>query len=289
MYHLGGVPTPKIFVARPWLESPLQTPVGGLQLAGALENNEGIDPKSMRILGSYALIYILAADGYYADARGTRQDLGAGDVVLIFPDVAQAYGPKRDTAWRHLYFVFEGPQFDLWRKRGLLDPTRPVWRAEPVDFWARRLEETLQPDEDHGPAAALRTLGRWLDTLTALLAVRDGDAPDRPAGAWLGESQRLLGGPDARGWPRPQAVARAVGLSYENFRKQFAVRTGVSPGQFQKRKRIDRARSAIYQGDRTLKQLAEELEFSDVFHFSKTFKQVTGTTPSEFRRQVRGR
>mgnify|MGYP002260660693 CR=1 FL=1 len=79
-----------------------------------------------------------------------------------------------------------------------------------------------------------------------------------------------------------------MGLSYENFRKQFAARTGVSPGAFQKRKRIDRACSAIYQGGRTLKQLAEELEFCDVFHFSKAFKQIVGSTPSEFRRKVRG-
>ena len=288
MYNLGVMPASDTFRARPWLESPLTTPVGGLQLAGALENNEGIDPKGMRVLGSYALIYILAADGYYADARGTKRDLGAGDVVLIFPDLAQAYGPKPGTPWRHLYFVFTGPEFDLWRKRGLLDPTRPVWRAEPVDFWARRLEETVPTDGNDGPAAALRALGGWLDALAALLAVRDTENSKTIGGAWLAESQRLLGAPDARGWTKPQQVARAVGLNYENFRKQFAARTGVSPGQFQIRKRIDRARSAIYQGDRTLKQLAEELEFSDVFHFSKTFKAVTGITPSEFRRQVRG-
>lgn len=276
------------FHARPWLESPLPTPVGGLQLAGALENNEGIDPRAMRVLGSYALIYILAADGYYADARGRRRDLGAGDVALIFPELAHAYGPKPGTPWRHLYVVFAGPQFDLWRKRGLIDPARPVWRAEPVDFWARQLEEAVSPGERHGPASALRTLGRFLDVLTAMLALREADGGDAAGAAWLAESQRLLSGPDAQGWPAPQRVAQAVGLSYENFRKQFAARTGVSPGQFQKRKRINRAQSAIYQGGRTLKQLAEELEFCDVFHFSKAFKQITGTTPSEFRRKVRG-
>jgi len=277
-----------VFRPRPWLESPLSTPVGGLQLAGALENNEGIDPKAMRVLGSYALIYILAADGYYADARGLRRELGPGDAVLIFPELAHAYGPRPGTPWRHLYVVFSGPQFDLWRKAGLLDPARPVWRAEPVDFWARRLEEAVQTGESHGPAAALRALGRFLDALGDMLAVHEVEERD-PAGlAWFAESQRLLGGPGARGWATPQQVARTVGLSYENFRKQFAARAGVSPGQFRKRKRIDRACSAIYHGGRTLKQLAEELEFCDVFHFSKAFKQITGTTPSEFRRKVRG-
>jgi AraC-like DNA-binding protein len=277
-----------VFRPRPWLESPLLTPVGGLQLAGALENNEGIDPKAMRVLGSYGLIYVLAADGYYADARGVRRELGAGDAVLIFPELAHAYGPRPGTPWRHLYFVFSGPQFDLWRKAGLLDPTRPVWHAEPVDFWARRLEEAVQTGDNHGPAAALRTLGRFLDALGELLAVHETEERNPEGGAWYAESQRLLGGPEARGWLTPQQVARTVGLSYENFRKQFAARAGVSPGQFRKRKRIDRACSAIYHGGRTLKQLAEELEFCDVFHFSKAFKQITGTTPSEFRRKVRG-
>jgi AraC-like DNA-binding protein len=279
---------PDIFRPRPWLESPLFTPAGGVQLAGLLADNEGIDQAAMRVLGSYALIYILAADGYYADARGLRRDLGPGDAVLIFPELAHAYGPKPGTGWRHLYFVFAGAQFDLWRKCGLLDPARPVWRAEPVDFWARRLEETVRPEEGHGPAAALRTLGRFTDGLAALLAARETDGREAAGGTWLEESERLLGGPGARGWLTPQQVARAVGLSYENFRKQFAGRTGVSPGQFQKRKRIDRACSAIYQGGRTLKQLAEELEFCDVFHFSKAFKQIVGATPSEFRRKVRG-
>jgi AraC-like DNA-binding protein len=276
------------FRPRPWLESPLSTAVGGLQLAGALENNPGIDPKAMRVLGSYSLIYILAADGYYADANGVGRDLRGGDVILITPELAHAYGPKDGSPWRHLYLVFSGPQFDLWRKRGLLDPARPVWRAEPVDFWARRLEETVLPGEGHGPGTALRALGRFTEVLTAMLALRESDAHGPAGGAWLEESQRLLGAPEPRGWLAPQGVAQRVGLSYENFRKQFAARTGVSPGQFQKRKRIERAQSAIYHGDRTLKQLAEELEFCDEFHFSKAFKQVTGTTPSEFRKKVCG-
>ena len=274
--------------AQSWLESPLATPVGGLQLAGVLQDNEGINPGAMRVLGSYALIYITAADGYYADARGVKRDVGAGDVILILPELAHAYGPNPGTAWRHLYFVFSGPQFDLWRKSGLLDPARPVWRAEPVDFWARQLEETVRPEKGHGRSAALRTLGRFLEVLGALLALRDTEARTPADRAWLEDGQRLLGGPDARGWLSPQQVAQAVGLSYENFRKQFAMHLGVSPGQFQKRKRIERAQSSIYHGDHTLKQLAEELEFCDVFHFSKVFKQITGATPSVFRRQVRG-
>ena len=41
-------------------------------------------------------------------------------------------------------------------------------------------------------------------------------------------------------------------------------------------------------GEAFIKQIADELGFCDVFHFSKAFKQVVGLTPSDFRRRVRG-
>jgi len=156
-------------------------------------------------------------------------------------------------------------------------PTRERW-----DAFAGRLQHALDGN-DLGELAAYETEAR-----AALVALRDSSGPEISTAVWLEESQRLLGSPESGGWLSPQQVAQKVGLSYENFRKQFAARTTVSPGQFQKRKRVERAQSAIYHGGQSLKQLAEELEFCDVFHFSKAFKQVTGTTPSEFRRKVHG-
>jgi AraC-like DNA-binding protein len=131
-------------------------------------------------------------------------------------------------------------------------------------------------------------MGRFLPLLCAMAAAA-AEARLRPErDEWFEESQRLLGNPRGRTWLTPQQVAREVGLNYDNFRKQFALRLGVSPGQFQKRKRIDRACAAIYQGSHGFKELAEELEFCDVFHFSKAFKQVMGLTPSDFRKKAHG-
>jgi AraC-like DNA-binding protein len=279
-------PTP--FRSRAWLESPLRTTLGELQLAGALQDVPGLDPRAMRVLGSYSLIYMVDVDGYYCDGNGVKADLRTGDLVVIFPELAHAYGPKQGRPWNQIYFVFNGPQFDFLRSKGLLDPQRPVWHLEPVDYWSRRLEEVVAGEARHTEAGAMRATGRFLQ-LVCDMAAADAEARLRPErDEWFEESQRLLGNPGERGWPSPQQVARQVGLNYDNFRKQFALRLGVSPGQFQKRKRIDRACAAIYQGSHGFKELAEELEFCDVFHFSKAFKQVMGLTPSEFRKKAHG-
>lgn len=279
---------PDEFHDEAWLESPLRTSLGELQLAGSLRDVVGLDPKAMRILGSYSLIYMVDVDGYYCDGNGLQVDLRTGDLVVIFPELAHAYGPKRGQPWNQIYFVFNGPQFDFLRGKGLLNPQRPILHLEPVDYWSQRLEEIAAGEARHTESGAMRAMGRFLHLLCDMEAA-DAEARLRPGrDRWFEESQRLLSDRGERGWLDPQQVARQVGLNYDNFRKQFALRAGVSPGQFQKRKRIDRACAAIYQGSHGFKELAAELEFCDEFHFSKAFKQVTGLTPSEFRKKAHG-
>lgn len=271
----------------PWLTTTCRVPTGELRLAGALENVPGLNPGAMRVLGSFALVYLIEVDGYYCDGAGRESRLTSGDFLLIFPDLAQAYGPRPGTGWRQIYVVFDGPQFVLWRRNGLLNPDEPVQHAEPVEYWRRRFEEVFTPRPIRGPNAALRTFGRFLHLLTDLRATA-AEAERTADQVWLEESQHWLAEPVGGNWLSPQQVARRVGLSYENFRKQFSQRTGVAPGQYQKVRRIERACAAIYQGTHGFKKLAEELGFCDVFHFSKVFKQVVGDTPSEFRKKVRG-
>src|SRR5688572_1502869 len=130
-------------ISEPWLESSMRTDVGNLDLAGLLRNIAGIDPASMRILGSYALIFMVEGKGYYCDARGTKAELQAGDVVFVFPDLAHAYGPLSGEDWTQIYFVFQGPQFDLWRRRHLIGVERPVMRLGAADYWQQRLREVV--------------------------------------------------------------------------------------------------------------------------------------------------
>lgn len=282
------MPKPPPPSARAWLESPLRTGAGELQLAGRLQDVPGIDPGAMRVLGSYALVLMVEGRGYYHDPRGGSREIGPGDAVLVYPDIPHAYGPVAGQPWTQIYFVFSGPQFDLWRRRGLLRPERPVLRLGAVDYWQERLQHVLELEPPGRRGAALRAFGRFLEVLAEMIAT------DAEAGlateheAWFDQSVRLLGHRSAKGWLTPHEVAREVGLSYENFRKRFVRLSGESPGQYQKRRRLEWARAAIYQGDRSIKQIAGELGFCDVFHFSKAFKQVVGLTPSDFRRRMRG-
>lgn len=273
----------------PWLKTPLHTQTGSLLLAGNLRNITGIDPGSMRILGEFALIYIVQGRGFYADANRQQLRFKPGDALLVFPDLAHAYGPDPDTDWEQIYVVFRGPQFELLRNSLVLREQHPIWHLEPVEYWKRRIEDTFQgAGQRRGSAADLRTMGQWVHLLSDMAAT-DAEARRGPDKVWLEESLHLLADRGDSGWLTPRQVAGKVGLSYESFRKRFAEEMGESPGQYQKRRRIEQACAAIYQESRSFKELADELGFCDAFHFSKAFRQVVGEPPSVFRRKVRGR
>lgn len=276
------------FRTEPWLTRPLTVGQSTIKAAGMVHNVPAIDPGAMRVLGSFGLIYMVRVDGYYCDANGAEETLRNGDVVWIHPGLAHAYGPWEGRDWVQIYVVMEGTLWEQWAAEHVLDPLRPVTHAEPVDLWRRRFETLFRTEGTGQRATALRTTGGLAQLALDLLATFT-EAQRQPGEAWLEESQSLLGeSRPGRALLSPQDVAQQVGLSYENFRKQFTAKTGQSPGQFQKRRRIERACAAIYQGEHSLKSLAADLGFCDVFHFSKAFKHIVGETPSAFRRRTRG-
>ena len=270
-----------------WLKAPFINGMGGIYLAGRLHDSPGIDTTSMRILGNFALIVIESGSGYYRDATGRSTQLSPGDVIIVFPEIAHAYGPLGSSQWSHSYVVFNGPQFELMRRAGILDTEAPLWRLEPIEYWSSRIEETLGSQNRATQSVAIRAVAQFAYLLSDMAASHQ-EVGKAARNAWLEDSLHLLSSPSADRWLTPQAVAQSVGLSYENFRKRFSKETGESPAHFQKRRRIEFACAAIYQNSHSFKRLADELGFCDVFHFSKVFRQVTGETPSTFRKKALG-
>ncbi len=238
----------------------------------------------MRVLGSYALVYMLAGKCEFGDGRGYRRTLGAGEAFLLFPDVSHFYDPGAGEPWDDIWLVFNGPAFDDWRQAGLLDPENPVWQAKPVDYWRQRIAGVLTGGR--GGAAALVEVTRLLALLAEMRAEHAGGLSADRREPWLeaavGRLEAMATPPD---WEK---FSREFGLTYEQFRKKFSAAMGVPPAHYRLARRIDRAAARLRADDSPLKAIAAELGFCDEFHFSKLFKRRTGLSPSAYRAQLRG-
>jgi AraC-like DNA-binding protein len=85
-----------------------------------------------------------------------------------------------------------------------------------------------------------------------------------------------------------QELADLAELSVPHYSALFRKLTDSSPGRFYSHLKIQRACELLDTTDRPIASIAEEVGYLDPFHFSRTFKQVVGKPPSEYRRVVKG-
>jgi AraC family L-rhamnose operon transcriptional activator RhaR/AraC family L-rhamnose operon regulatory protein RhaS len=80
----------------------------------------------------------------------------------------------------------------------------------------------------------------------------------------------------------PQLAARMF-LSPSRFAEIFKSETGVPPGEYLRRLRLDRAQVLLRTSTVPASDVARECGFSDAAQFSRAFKNVYGVSPSEYR------
>ncbi len=258
--------------------------LGRVTEAGLIRNSQG--PRQWRVLGQYALVYSLSGSAHYRDRNGIHQDIEPGDVILLFPDLPHAYGPQPGQTWSEFYLIFEGPVFDLWRAKRVLDPATPIHHAHPVDVWLQRLEQVVERARKPGLTLPLLEVCR-LQTVLAEI-VTGGAAAASSGKAALPEIARAcaLLASDLDQSIDLADLARELGMSYETFRKKFVQVVGVPPARYRSARLLERACELIRHGHMTDKEIALELGFCDEFHFSRRFKQIVGVPPRTYRRNL---
>jgi AraC-like DNA-binding protein len=80
----------------------------------------------------------------------------------------------------------------------------------------------------------------------------------------------------------PQLAARMF-LSPSRFAEVFKKETGVPPGEYLRRLRLDRAQVLLRTTKMAASDIAHECGFSDAAQFSRSFRNVYGMTPSDYR------
>lgn len=80
-------------------------------------------------------------------------------------------------------------------------------------------------------------------------------------------------------------LARKAGLSKKYFSKLFRNTYGMSPKHYQLLQRMDYAKYLLRESKDAIKEIAYFLGYGDQYTFSRQFTDITGLSPSEFRKQ----
>ncbi len=79
-------------------------------------------------------------------------------------------------------------------------------------------------------------------------------------------------------------LAKSAHLTAGHFTRVFNQVKGLSPRAFINQAKANAAKSLLLMSDASVTQIAEELGYNDVYHFSKRFREQTGLAPTAFRK-----
>lgn len=144
-------------------------------------------------------------------------------------------------------------------------------------------------EDDLGRDAAL-TIARWLvmflhrpgnqAQFSAQLAARYADRePIRDLQRWLGDHYGVELTVDA--------MAERARMSPRHFARTFRQQVGVSPGRYLQQVRIEAARRRLEESDTPAESVAVACGFGSPETMRRTFVQVLGMPPAEYRRRFR--
>ena len=79
--------------------------------------------------------------------------------------------------------------------------------------------------------------------------------------------------------------AAICGMSESYFRARFKEWAGMSPVEYRNRQRISYACGFLRNTSNQINEIARQVGFDDAFYFSRVFQQVTGLSPSDYRKK----
>jgi transcriptional regulator GlxA family with amidase domain len=101
-------------------------------------------------------------------------------------------------------------------------------------------------------------------------------------------NRRLLRARDAmdRAYAEPldtRAVAAVACLSEAHFIRSFGACFGETPHRYLQRRRVERSMFLLRETDRSVTDICFDVGFMSLGTFSRTFREIVGETPSEYR------
>ncbi|HVZ81236.1 MAG TPA: helix-turn-helix transcriptional regulator [bacterium] len=211
---------------------------------------------------------------------------GPGMVFLRGAGVRDYYewSPRRRTV--HGYVHFD------------LDPARKAWleRSRPPLFRKVSGNDMLHPlmgylleNEEQKEPLRSRLVLPALDLLLQAFATGRTQWRGQPSSTLPAAVERSLEAIRARTSKTPPEplrlsdLASAANTTPENLCRLFQKSLQVGPLEFVKLTKLDRAANYLRRTSLGLKEIAEATGFYDAFHLSRTFKQVYGVSPKEFK------
>ncbi|WP_348640740.1 AraC family transcriptional regulator [Mesorhizobium sp. B2-3-13] len=205
--------------------------------------------------------------------------LQTNDTLLVLVPHNHRYWLARDERWEYFWISMNGEEA-LRIHKSILDVSGPVFRLQPatIDHLADCSLRLIKGAASPGAASAI--------AYEAAMALYDDVFGSHAFAEKQSAMQPVIDHINAN-LDKALPVADLVqisGLSRAHFSRCFAESEGLPPAEFVLQQRLQRAAKLLTKADfLPVKEVAILCGFEDANYFSKVFRRLYGTTPSQFR------
>jgi len=290
--HEGFVGQRLVVLPRPILATALQHPL----LRQLLPTDAGYYPKAKghtcaREMGSPEVIFIYCAEGNgWCEISGRKHGISKNQLLVLPVNTPHVYGAVKYAPWTIYWFHAVGLNVPIYLE--LL----AVTRENPVvplggDVQLLSLFEDVLEGLEHG--FTLTHLIYAAHSLTHLMGLmlrhkdefRYGGTSVRDR---ITRSIEFMKG-HLREPLKVATLASLVNLSRSHYTTSFLRVTGYAPLSYLNHLRMQQAVQLLNTTEFSIKQISEQLGFSDQFYFSRAFSKMHNHSPSEHRRRYGAR
>lgn len=228
----------------------------------------------------FLIHYVMSGEGTFrVDTR--TYNLRAGQLFIIYPSQAVSYSADEYDPWEYAWVGFNGIEAER-----LLQMT-DFSRENPVISYndSTRLRNHLldiynsSGSADFNESKMTGHLYLFLSTLISISESSKRSSYQNPA--YIEKALKFIQYNYSNNIS-VEDIAANVGLSRSHLHRIFVQNLSVSPNEFLIKFRINKACSLLKNSGLSINSIANSVGFNDPLYFSRVFKKVKGTPPSQY-------
>jgi len=234
------------------------------------------------------LIYCVKGKGW-CEMNGARHGVSFGDVLVIPPGCAHAYGADEQRPWTIFWVHVKGENVAPLLNELRIAPANPVLHLGESPELLALFEELLEVVEHGYAVSRLLYASQILAHLIGLMIWdcrqnRQGplDNTQRVAETITYMKQHLDHNATAA------SFAALANLSESHYRSLFKQQIGYAPVDYFIRLRMHKACQLLDTTGLSVKEIAAKVGYEDPLYFSRVFRSVVEHSPKEYRRMHKG-
>lgn len=233
---------------------------------------------------NYLLIYCVDGQGSI-DLGDYQYPVSSGDLIVIQKDIAHRYASNNNNPWTIYWLHFDGHLADDFCQH-LAMARSPIIQLGVQPRLIRHFENLFQLRTSSLSLDAFIHGCQELRMLLCFIAMKRREQPLNSEKNIDLDSLRTFMMNRLSEQLTLDDLAQECRLSKYHFSKRFKALTGHAPIQYFIHLKVERACQTLDSSQLSLKQIAQDLGYEDVYYFSRLFKKVIGLSPEQYRKRL---